>query len=229
MRTITLFLLVFITATSCYVEKRRYMSGFNISTIGGKKSKHVSKKNNHRVDKFKTELTSVDTFSLKPIKVKKYDKITLATNDSLTILDNGNNIENQSFPTTDAPCLKASLEKSAYKRLSNKNNASALKYKSFLSQKKKKKEKRSKSFSKDYFFYRTFVVALTSFLLISPATVLFLLSYLVGFLVAAHWYFKIKWKHPKLTDSLLFQIFYWLIVPQMFFYLGILILSAFGI
>ena len=229
MRQILLLIFLFLNISSCYVEKRRYFSGYyhHMNFPREKDSKESLRLNSF----FTPEATDLNTDSLFGLNSKSIDTVLIAQEIETNILE-ANITEKKSIGSINV----YSNILGYVDRLSSSTPLLAQRFTSDFktsidldSKGRDPEDKRTKKFSWDYFLFITFSVLLTTFLITVPSTAIFVLAYLVGFLLALHVYFWIRWKHPNWTKNCFFQFFYWGLVPQLLLIVGIYALNAFGI
>ena len=254
MRQIIFILLVIIHISGCQIEKKYHMKGYHIHSLSHNVNKKLFAKNKFQSNEIKDENPSIlSKNSINPIKRLDTDVINFQSNSSdnsivsanryytsqievselekpnfINLNSSLNNRFNnfsikKSFHDITAKSIKSNevtkyLGKSQEKKIDKQNDK----------EKDKKKDKRKKSFSWSYFWFITLSVVLTSFILASPAVASFMLAYLIGFLISISFYWWIRWKRPKLTKSCLFQCIYWVVAPQTFLFLGVLIGGLFS-
>ena len=231
MRQILLLIFLFLNISSCYVEKRRYFSGYyhHMNFPREKDSKE-----SRELNSFFTPATidlGLNTDSLFGLNSKSIDTVLIVHGIETNILE-AKTIEKKSIGSIDVyrNILWGVDRLSLSTPLLTQGFTSDFKTSIDLDSKGRDPEdKRTKKFSWDYFLFITFSVLLTTFLITVPSTAIFVLAYLVGFLLALHVYFWIRWKHPNWTKNCFFQFFYWGLVPQLLLYVGIYVLNAFGI
>jgi hypothetical protein len=236
----------------CHVEKRYHLRGYNLKGYNFSVNliKHEKKKQiNDLTKKESIESNCIEQHTEKIFykPVENNDKLVVTNEDlyaSSILKDNESNLTSVNFKKN-IPTLNVKPEKVHLitKQLFSNNKIFPLfatdqkasfsknKYENnFIKKKpKQKKDNRKKTFSWPYFWFLTLSTVLTSLFLASPFIAVFILSYLVGFLISISFYRWIKWKRSKLTKSILFQFFYWTVVPQMFIFFGYLIVGLFSL
>jgi hypothetical protein len=210
MRHLILTSLLLITLSSCHLEKRLYTNGYYVHTrsIKGKTyNGNNSSLKFQQIENNNTNTNLVYTISSISSTGELLKDTIINTKNSFDSLITYNDINVKSLENKNSILSNKDLTIVSNKMIREKESKET--------KGKKNKDRKRNSFSWGYFWFITFSVFLTSYLLASPFVALFLLSYLIGFLIALHWYSFIKFKYPGLTKSILFQFFYWTLAPQL--------------
>jgi hypothetical protein len=231
MRQILLLIFLFLNISSCYIEKRQYSSGYYHHVNFPRK---IDTKESQELNSFATPETidlGLNTDSLLGLNSKSIDTLLIVQGIETNVLE--------ASIIKKKPIGSINVYRNILGYVDRLSSSTPLLTQGFTSDFKSSfdldskerdpEDKRTKKFSWDYFLFITFSVLLTTFLITVPSSTMFVLAYLVGFLLALHFYFWIRWKHHNWTKNCFFQFFYWGMVPQLLLIVGIYLLNAVGI